>query len=120
MWSLIGLTVVITLFLLIVFLGLIYFKPPVYRLTEKNLLALFELALSGEATESDWEIFIAVPIRYDDDLEKIRLACEALTDKKAVYADSKRRLCLEPEAKSALEEFRETLSLQTESDRNLK
>lgn len=119
MWSLIGLTVVITLVLLVVFLGLIYFKPPVYRLTEKNLLTLFELALSGEATESDWEIFIGVPIRYDDGLEKIRQACESLTEKKAIYADSKRRLCLEPEARRDLEAFIQALSLQTESNGDL-
>jgi len=110
MWSLIGLTSVITLVLLVIFLGLVYFKPPVYRLTAKNLIILFELALSGEATESDWDIFISVPIRYDDELEKIRLACEELTEKKAVYADSKRRLCVEPEARRALEDFIQTLS----------
>ncbi|MEQ9021699.1 MAG: hypothetical protein RLN82_02955 [Pseudomonadales bacterium] len=111
MWSLIGLTAGITLVLLVIFLGLIYFKPPVYRLTAKNLITLFELALSGEATESDWDIFIGVPIRYDDDLENIRLTCEELTEKKAVYADSKRRLCLEPEARRALEGFIQALSL---------
>lgn len=105
MLSLLGLTVLITLVLLVIFLGLIYFKPPVYRLTEKNLVSLFELALSGDATESDWDIFISVPIRYDDDLENIRLVCEELTEAKAVYADSKRRLCLEPEARLVLEDF---------------
>jgi hypothetical protein len=119
MLSLIGLTVVITLVLLVIFLGLIYFKPPIYRLTEKNLISLFELALSGKATEADWDIFIGMPIRYDDDLEKIRVACEKLTESKAVYADSKRRLCLEPEARSALEAFIQDLSLQAESDRYL-
>lgn len=111
MWSLIALTAVITLVLLVIFLGLIYFKPPVYRLTAKNLITLFELALSGGATESDWDIFIGVPIRYDDELESIRLVCEELTEKKAIYADSKRRLCLEPEARQALEEFIQALSL---------
>jgi hypothetical protein len=111
MLSLIGPTVLITLVLLVIFLGLIFFKPPVYRLTRKNLVTLFELALSGEATESDWDIFIGVPIRYDDDLEKIRLTCEQLTENKAVYADSKRRLCLEPEARRALEAFIQNLSL---------
>ncbi len=111
MLSLIGLTVLITLVLIVIFLGLIYFKPPVYRLTGKNLISLFELALSGEATESDWDVFIGMPIRYNDDLENIRLACEDLTETKAVYADSKRRLCLEPEARSALESFIQDLSL---------
>jgi len=119
MLFLIGLTVVITLVLLFIFLGLIYFKPPVYRLTQKNLVSLFELALTGEATEFDWDIFIGVPIRYDAELEKIRFACEQLTETKAVYSDSKRRLCLEPEARRALEAFIKNLSLQAERDRYL-
>ena len=81
MTSFVSILLVPTAFILIVFVGLVLFRPPVYRL-EKNLITLFELALSGQATDEDWEVFIRMPLRYDDELEEIRQKCEVLSEKK--------------------------------------
>ena len=47
-------------------------KRPVYQLTTENVARLFEQVLNGEASEDDWDVFIEIPIRYNDDLEKVR------------------------------------------------
>lgn len=41
---------------------------------------MFELVLSGEATENDWDVFVEVPIRYNDELESVRLKCTGLAE----------------------------------------
>jgi len=109
-WSFLSLVLITTLALLVIFIGLVYLKAPVYRLDKNNLVSLFELALAGEATESDWDVFLEVPIRYDDELEKIRLECVELTEKEAAFVDSKRRLCLDDTARAILTGFVKTLS----------
>ena len=110
MASFVSLVLVTTAFILIVFVGLVLFRPPVYRLEKHNLIRLFELALSGQATDEDWEVFIHMPIRYDDELEDIRQQCEIMSEKKAFYVDSQRRLCLDDSAKERLSEFIKDLS----------
>lgn len=92
MTSFISLVIVTTLFMLIIFTGLLCLKSPLYRLSKRNLIHLFELAVAGKATESDWDVFIEVPIGYDDELEGIRLECVNLTEEKAVFVDSRKRL----------------------------
>ena len=110
MWSFLGLVAITTLVLLVIFAGLVYLKAPVYRLEKNNLIRLFKLVLEGEATESDWDVFIDIPIRYDDDLEKIRLQCAELTEQDAIYANSQRRLCCTADGKRALTDFINQLS----------
>ncbi len=85
------------LVLLVVFGGLAWLRTPVYRLNEENLITLFVMVLSGEASESDWEVFVHIPIRYDDHLEQVRLCCIGLTEKAAVFVDSQGRIALTPE-----------------------
>ena len=88
----------------------LYLKAPVYRLEKNNLIRLFKLVLEGEATESGWDVFIDIPIRYDDDLEKIRLQCAELTEQDAIYANSQRRLCCTADGKRTLTDFINQLS----------
>lgn len=114
MWPFLSLVAVTTFVLLLIFLGLVYLKAPVYRLTKSNFIRLFELVLAGEANESDWDVFLEVPIRYDDELEGIRLKCVELTEREAVYVDAHKRLCVSEEGRRSLEEFRSKLSSVTE------
>lgn len=110
MWPFLSLLFITTIVLLVIFFGLVYLKAPVYRLDKKNLISLFELALAGEATENDWDVFLEMPIRYDDELEAIRVECVKLTEKEAVFVDSHRRLCLDDSAEFALNRFIKALS----------
>ena len=70
------LTFILTFLLVsLAFILFIKFSPPVYRLGEKNLLILLTLVVEGQATENDWEVFLGLPIRHNDQLEAIRLHC---------------------------------------------
>lgn len=110
MWSFLGLVLTTTIILIIIFLGLVYLKAPVYRLNKGNLIQLFELALAGDATERDWDVFLEMPIRYDDQLEQIRLECIELTEKEAATINSKGRLYLNEKARGSLAAFIKRLS----------
>lgn len=41
---------------------------------------LLELVLSAQATSSDWVVFTALPLRHDELLESIRVACIKIED----------------------------------------
>jgi hypothetical protein len=75
----------ITLFLtfLIVLVVVIFFVrigTPVYRLEKKNIIVLLTLVVEGQATENDWEVFLGVPIRHNEQLEGIRLTCQGISE----------------------------------------
>lgn len=70
------LTLLLTFCLVLLALVLFWkFGSPVYRVKRENIIALLELVVSGQATESDWEVFCAVPIRDDPDLARIQQKC---------------------------------------------
>ncbi len=50
-------------------------RTPRYRLRKENVVALLRMVLNGTASESDWHVFVAMPIRYDPELEHIRNRC---------------------------------------------
>lgn len=70
------LTTVLT-FLLVVtaLLCFMCFGAPVYQLSVDNVKTLLTLVVQRSATDSDWQVFLSVPIRHNDDLESVRLRC---------------------------------------------
>jgi hypothetical protein len=50
-------------------------RTPRYRLRRENVILLLEMVLDGRAREKDWNVFVGIPIRYDSELEDIRLRC---------------------------------------------
>lgn len=71
---------IITLILtIVVFVGvvlvLMWAKGPHYRLTRNNVANLFRLVLDGKATENDWRLFSALPLRHDPFLHNLREQC---------------------------------------------
>lgn len=69
-------TLAFTLLILIGLFSLFFrLKRTSYRLDKTNLICLFEMILSGEASEADWNVFLEMPIRHDDYLEKLRARC---------------------------------------------
>lgn len=66
------LTFVVVLVALVVF---VRFGTPYYLLKRENLETLLTLVVEGRATDSDWQVFLGVPIRHNDRLEMIRQRC---------------------------------------------
>ena len=79
----------LTLFLtfLFVLFAIIFFikiAPPVYRLEKSNIVALLKLVVEGKATDNDWEVFLGVPIRHNDELEAVRMRCSEISEREYI------------------------------------
>jgi|TARA_B110000503_G_C7073446_1_gene381832 hypothetical protein len=75
----------LTLFFTFIFLALIFLVfvrvgTPVYRLEKQNLVSLLTLVVEGRATENDWQVFLGMPIRHDEQLEAIRRCCDDINE----------------------------------------
>ena len=91
-------TAILTFVVLVIALVLFrYVGVPVYQVRAVNVQAILELAISGQATQSDWDVFIGIPIRQDAELDQIRYECVMLTDDitkrqgKLVFSQSSRQ-----------------------------
>ena len=91
-------TAILTFVVLVIALVLFrYVGVPVYQVRAVNVQAILELAISGQATQSDWDVFIGIPIRQDPELDQIRYECAMLTDDiaerrgKLVFSQSSRQ-----------------------------
>lgn len=72
---------------LLVLVAIVFFiniAPPVYRLEKKNVETLLRLVVEGQATENDWEVFLGIPIRHNDQLEDIRLRCGEISEREYI------------------------------------
>lgn len=72
------------LFVLFTIIFFIKIAPPVYRLEKNNIVALLNLVIEGKATENDWEVFLGVPIRHNDELESVRLRCSEISEREYI------------------------------------
>jgi hypothetical protein len=91
-------TAILTFFVLVIALVLFrYVGVPVYQVRAVNVQAILKLAISGQATQSDWDVFIGIPIRQDTELDQIRYECAMLSDDiterqgKLVFSQSSRQ-----------------------------
>jgi hypothetical protein len=92
--------VTVLLSFIVLVLALVLFRfvgVPVYQVRAINVQAFLNLAISGQATSSDWDVFIGIPIRHDLELDKIRCECAMLADEiterqgKLVFSESSRQ-----------------------------
>lgn len=79
-------TFLVTLLLTFVLVSvavLLFWKlgPPVYRVERVNIIRLLELVLSGQATDTDWDVFETYPIRHDDELREVQRRCLAIAER---------------------------------------
>lgn len=72
------LTFIFVLFAIVFFIKI---APPVYRLEKTNIVALLNLVIEGKATDNDWEVFLGVPIRHNDELEAVRMQCAEISER---------------------------------------
>lgn len=91
-------TVLLSFVIIVIVLVLFrYVGVPVYQVRSDNVQAILELAISGQATQSDWDVFIGIPIRQDIELDQIRYECAMLSDDiterqgKLVFSQSSRQ-----------------------------
>lgn len=59
-------------------------RTPRYRLSRQNVIALLKLILEGRATEHDWRLFSALPLRHDPQLDAVRSRCLEIEDREYV------------------------------------
>ena len=86
-------TLALSLVILVGLFGLLFrLKRSTYRLDATNLIRLFEMLLAGEAREDDWNVFLEMPIRHDESLEKLRARCINLTGEEIYPSHSGVRL----------------------------
>jgi hypothetical protein len=77
--------------------------PPVYWLERRNVIALLDMVMAGEASESDWHVFTGVPIRHNPELEAIQRRCLEIAERE--YVGGRGYLFTE----AGIEEIRELL-----------
>lgn len=53
-------------------------RTPRYQLRRDNVITLLEMVLDGTASENDWNVFVALPIRHDEGLENTRIRCSRI------------------------------------------
>jgi len=97
------------IFLVIVVAIFMRIGSPVYRLENENIIALLELVIAEQASEQDWDVFMAVPIRHNDTLFQIQQRCHTIASEhyiggKHLFSDTGRQLLSE-----MLEEFKNTI-----------
>src|SRR5690554_2620556 len=67
---------ILTIVIFLLVLGtLMWVRTPRYRIERHNAITLLEMVLTGQATENDWQVFTAVPLRHDAELNTIRERC---------------------------------------------
>lgn len=101
---------IITLILtIVVFVGVVliltWAKGPHYRLTRKNVANLFRLILDAKATENDWRLFSALPLRHDPYLHNLREQCLEIEEREFTGINQSGFLF----TRKGLEEIRELL-----------
>lgn len=75
------LTVVIFVIVLVL---LLWVRTPRYRIERSNVVALLQLVVEGRASENDWRVFVAVPLRHDLQLEAIRERCMDIEEREYI------------------------------------
>ena len=72
------------LFIVLVLWVFIRIGTPVYRVERSNVIKLLKMVRDGRATESDWDVFIGVPIRHNPELEAVRERCQEIAEREFI------------------------------------
>lgn len=83
---------VVTVFLTFVVLmaalyGFWKMGSPVYWLERGNVIRLLEMVIEGEARESDWDVFVGMPIRHNPALAQVQERCIEIAETELVSGD---------------------------------
>lgn len=79
------LTLALTIFIFAgVLLTLMWARTPRYRLTRAGVISLLRLVLEGKATENDWRLFSALPLRHNPSLAAVRERCLMIEEREYI------------------------------------
>src|SRR5690606_41622699 len=62
----------------------LWVRTPRYRIQRHNVIALLELVLQGRASENDWRVFAAIPLRHNPALEEVRERCMDIEEREYI------------------------------------
>lgn len=78
-------TLVLTILIFVtVLVVLMWVRTPRYRIQRHNVITLLELVLSGQASENDWRVFEALPLRHNPELDEIRNRCMEIEEREYI------------------------------------
>lgn len=78
-------TLVLTILIFIgILVVLMWVRTPRYRIQRHNVIALLELVLNGQASENDWRVFAAIPLRHNPELDEIRERCMDIEEREYI------------------------------------
>ncbi|MDN3648527.1 hypothetical protein QWZ13_06340 [Reinekea marina] len=61
-------------------LAMAFGKKPVYQPEIEDLQATLTRLLEGQLTPNEWNFFIDMPIRHNEELDNIRLQCQSINE----------------------------------------
>jgi hypothetical protein len=67
-----------------VLLILVWARTSRYRLTRQSVIKLLCLVLEGKATEHDWRLFSALPLRHNPALDAVRERCLVIEEREYI------------------------------------
>ena len=78
-------TMMVTLLLTFMIIGILFLlfyrvKAPYYRVDKDRMVHVLEMALTGQATENDWQVAFSMVIRHAPELEMFRQRCVDVED----------------------------------------
>ncbi|MGS2722538.1 hypothetical protein ACVBEJ_02255 [Porticoccus sp. GXU_MW_L64] len=83
-------TLILTLAVLAITLWVfVRLGTPVYRIDHSNVVTLLQMVVDGSASESDWDVFIGIPIQYDSELEALRQRCAEISEREYVGGEGR-------------------------------
>ncbi len=87
-------TALLTIFLTLVIVALLFalfvwVKRPYYRVDRQQMIKVLEMALTGQATENNWQMVFGMTIRHSDELEDIRQQACAIEESYALHSSSR-------------------------------
>jgi hypothetical protein len=68
----------------VILLVLLWARRPYYRVQRHNVVTLLRMVLSGQATENDWQVFAATPLRHDPYLHELRERCIEIEEREYI------------------------------------
>lgn len=78
-------TLILTLAIFIgVLLVMVWARSSRYRLTRASVIKLLHLVLEGRATEYDWRLFSALPLRHNPALDAVRDRCLEIEEREYI------------------------------------
>ncbi|SBS34055.1 hypothetical protein MAQ5080_02762 [Marinomonas aquimarina] len=65
-------------------------RMPYYQIDQAGCVQLLRQAVDGELLERDWHVFIGISVRYDAEIEQLRLQCIVIDENHVINSVTKK------------------------------